>query len=280
MIEASRTDLIRKGSADEIVAKRDRALDLYTRGVQMLADAARVHKEVGGTSHTNLRAILDREIYRVQHGDTAAALEAVRRDLDGAVWNHIMGALGLLNLMDAKEVQAFREQNRTDPAEVTRDNLVATFARLTAESDAIFRRGVINLFIGLDRSFASNPAYRLGDKLIFTRALSEHGGWNHYGGRREEMRDLDRIFHIVDEKPPKDHCGDAAAAVSQVSRQELGGTVTTDYFEIRTFKNGNVHVRFRRPELVAKVNRIIADHFGDVLAHEKRKADTRRRRAA
>jgi len=276
MIEASGTNLIRKGSADEIVAKRDRALDLYTRGVQMLVEAVRVHKEVGGTDYTHLRDVLREHGYDIEQGQTGKVVAGCRRNLDGAVWTHIMGALGLLNLMDAAEVKAFRRQNETDPAEVTRDNLVATFERLTAESDAIFRRGVINLFNGLDRSFASNPAYRLGDKLIFTRALSEHGGWNHWGNRQGEMRDLDRIFHIVDEKPPKDHCGDAAAMVSELSRTELGGTVITDYFEIRTFKNGNAHVRFRRPDLVVKVNRIIADHFGDALAHEHRKP---RRRA-
>ncbi|BAI71496.1 hypothetical protein AZL_020200 [Azospirillum sp. B510] len=280
MIEAKGTELIRKGSADEIVAKRNRALDLYTRGVQMLAEAVRVHKEVGGTDYPCLRSALNNGGYDIEQGRTDKVVEEIRRNLDGAVWNHIMGALGLLNLMDAKEVAAFRDQNRTDPAEVTRDNLVATFARLTAESDAIFKRGVINLFMRLDRKFASNPAYRLGDKLIFNRALSEYGGWNHHGGSREEMRDLDRIFHIVDEKPPKDHCGDAAAMVSEVSRQQLGGTVETEYFLIRTFKNCNVHVLFRRPDLVVKVNQIIADHFGAALAHETRVRGAGRRRAA
>ncbi|MFP5512560.1 MAG: DUF4942 domain-containing protein [Alphaproteobacteria bacterium] len=280
MIEATGTNLIRKGSADEIVAKRDRALDLYTRGVQLLAEAARVHKEVGGTDHTHLREVLTKGGYDIEQGKTDKVVDGLRRNLDGAVWGHVMGALGLLNLMDANEAAAFRRQNETDPAEVTRDNLVATFARLTAESEAIFRRGVINLFQRLDRKFASNPAYRLGDKLIFSRALSEHGGWSHHGKGQDEMRDLDRIFHIVDGQSPMDHRGDAAAMVSQLSRRDLGGTVTTGYFEIRTFKNCNVHVRFTRPDLVAKVNRIIADHFGEVLAHEQRRPGANRRRAA
>ncbi|WP_372397071.1 DUF4942 domain-containing protein [Azospirillum sp. HJ39] len=279
MIEAKGTDLIRKGSADEIVAKRDRALDLYTRGVQLLADAVRVHMEVGGTSYPSLTTALDRNgIHLIEQGRTAEVVEALRKGLDGHVWEHITGALGLLNLMNAAQLEAFQEQNRTAPPEVTRDNLTATFERLTAESDTMFRQGVIDLFKGLDRKFASNPAYRIGEKLIFARALSEHGGWNHYGGRQAEMRDLDRIFHLVDGKAPKDHRGDAAAMVSQMSRQQHGGTVETDYFEIRTFKNCNVHVRFRRPDLVAKVNQIIADYFGAALAHETRGA--RRRRAA
>lgn len=277
MIEAHRTDVIRKGSADEIVAKRDRALELYRRGVELLAEAAKVHKEVGATDYTNLHHVLDRETYSIERGETDGAVNAMRRNLDGAVWNHIMNALGLINLMDAQEVKAFREQNEKDPAEVTRDNLVATFSRLTAESEATFKRGVINLFMALDRSFASNPAYRLGDKLIMSGALSEYGGWNHWGNSQDRMRDLDRIFRIVDGQPAKDHRGDAAAMVAQTTRHSLGDTLETEYFSIKTFKNRNLHIRFRRPDLVAKVNRIIAEHFGEVLAHETRKP---RRRAA
>lgn len=279
MIEAKGTDLIRKGSADEIVAKRDRAMDLYTRGVGLLADAVKLHREVGGTSYPSLTTALDRNgVFLIEQDRTAEVVEALRKGLDGHVWEHIAGALGLLNLMNAAQLEAFKEQNRTAPPEVTRDNLTATFQRLTAESDAMFRKGVIDLFRGLDRKFASNPAYRIGEKLIFSRALSEHGGWSHFGNRQAEMRDLDRVFHIVDGQPPKDHRGDAAAMVSQMSRQQLGGTVETEYFLIRTFRNCNVHVLFRRPDLVAKVNQIIADHFGAALAHETRGA--RRRRAA
>lgn len=269
------TAIIRKGSADEIVAKRDRALDLYRRGVELLAEAVKVHREVAGTDHVHLSSVLDRGgTYSIEQGRHAEVVENLRRDLDGSVWNHIMGALGLLNLMDAQAMTEFREQNEKAPPEVTRDNLVATFERLTADSDALFRRGVINLFQKLDRSFASNPAYRLGDKLVFTGALSEFGGWSHWNNRQAEMRDLDRIFHIMDGKAPKDHGGDASAMIS--ATRKAPATVETDYFVCKLFKNRNLHVAFKRQDLVAKVNRIIAEHFGETLAHER----PRRRRAA
>ena len=39
-----------------------------------------------------------------------------------------------------------------------------------------------------------------------------------------------------------------------------------DYLEVRTFKNGNGHVTFKRPDLVEKMNLILARHYPNALA--------------
>ena len=42
-----------------------------------------------------------------------------------------------------------------------------------------------------------------------------------------------------------------------------------DYFSIRLFKNQNGHVTFTRPDLVTRLNLIIAKHFPHALAAPK-----------
>lgn len=43
----------------------------------------------------------------------------------------------------------------------------------------------------------------------------------------------------------------------------------TAYLSIRTFKNGNGHVTFKRPDLVEKMNKIIAKHYPGALPAPK-----------
>jgi hypothetical protein len=49
----------------------------------------------------------------------------------------------------------------------------------------------------------------------------------------------------------------------------LPGQVENDYLAIRTFKNGNGHVMFKRPDLVDAMNRIIAKHYPGALPAPK-----------
>jgi hypothetical protein len=44
--------------------------------------------------------------------------------------------------------------------------------------------------------------------------------------------------------------------------------VETDYMRVRWFKNGNIDVEIKKPELIERINRIIAKHFGETVADE------------
>lgn len=260
MFEATGTEIIRKGSADEFVAKRNRALDLYRHGLEMLDEAVKVHKDVGNNTYAGY------EINRLP------GLEFFRKKLDADVWLYMVDALGLRNFMDAQAFKKFKEETTENPPEVTRDNLTATFARLMEDRQTIFDRGVVNVFKELAREYRTNKAFKIGDKIVLDSVLSEttgrHSswGWNHYRNGREKVSDLDRIFHIVDGKSPPDHAGDAAKVVDGC--RERPGHVETEYFEFKLFKNGNLHIRFKRSDLVKEINLIIARHYGAVVAHE------------
>lgn len=47
----------------------------------------------------------------------------------------------------------------------------------------------------------------------------------------------------------------------------------TDYFRIRTWKNGNIHLYFARKDLLAKVNKALGEFYGNPIP-EEREADT------
>lgn len=269
MIESFSTDIVRKASAAEIVGCRDEAIRLYGEAFRMIHEAKMMVKRATGSDHTgpNLRGM---SFYSIEKGDFTGDMADVRKSIDTGVWEYLLDAIGLKTMMDATAIQEFRDQNRKSPPEVTMDNLAATMNDLGSRRVEIFDRGVINLFNKLDHTFKTNPSFRLEKKIIINSALgtTSYGGWNHYRNADAQVRDMDRIFHMLDGKPPKDHLADAAAVVGSV--RNLPATVETDYFTFRLCVNGNLHVGFKRADIVNGVNRIIAQHFGATLGHDRR----------
>jgi hypothetical protein len=79
------------------------------------------------------------------------------------------------------------------------------------------------------------------------------------------------MFHVLDGKQPPTHLNDAGHVVGHASHQHAG-ECDTDYFRFKLYQNGNLHVVFKRPDLVAKANKIVADFYGETLADARRTA--------
>lgn len=271
MIESYSTDITRKASAAELVGCRDEAIRLYQEAFRLIYEAKKMAIRATGSDYAgpNLRSMT---FYSIEKGDCKDAMKEVVQTVDAGCWEYMLDALGLKNMMDATELEKFRKQNKEAPAPVTMDNLAATMNDLSSRRVEIFDQGVINLFSKLDHTFKTNPSFRLEKKIILNGVLRCDGylsGWAYYRDGQAQVRDLDRIFHLLDGKQPKDHLADAAAVVGAARRYPE--TVETDYFSFKLFKNGNLHITLKRPDLVESVNRIIAEHFGTVIGHDRRK---------
>lgn len=260
-MEALNTDIIRQGSIQEVILKRDRAIEMFHKAIDMMYQAGKIANDAAQCSYA--APSFDRMSF--SYGDGATEKDKARQEIDKAVWRYLLGISGLRNVMDAQAYREFNNQLDKDPPEVTLDNLTATFSNLGAQSGDLFRRGLVNAFVNLDYStYKTNDAFKIGKKVIVTYAMSPHGGFSYYGRKREAITDLDRIFHILDGKEPKDHLADASALIAQADRNG-DQTLETEYFRFKWFKNGNIHIELRRPDLVTDANKLIAEHFGQVL---------------
>ena len=85
------------------------------------------------------------------------------------------------------------------------------------------------------------------------------------------MDDLLRVFHLCDGKPEADHRRGAYRLITDAmqSTSAWSKVVEHDYLSIRLFKNQNGHVTFKRPDLVTRLNRILAMHYPDALPAPK-----------
>ena len=86
---------------------------------------------------------------------------------------------------------------------------------------------------------------------------------------QNRIDDLARPFWLLDGKTlPDNRVSEGAnlsAFISQGGAASVGEVFACEYFTVRTYKKGSAHVTFTRPDLVEKVNDIIARHYPGAL---------------
>lgn len=95
----------------------------------------------------------------------------------------------------------------------------------------------------------------IADRVILQYMIDRRygGGFRVRFSREAEVRALDNVFHLLDGAgTTKSHYGELFDAISQSPT----GAGETTYFEFKCYKNGNLHLKFKRPDLVKKLNAI------------------------
>ena len=217
-----------------------------------------------------------------------------RRLVDIGVWGHVVGHTDLEMLMDAKAKAELREQMEYIPEQtgkdgelinqeeiakglppVTEDAILGTLEKFAEDAGMIWRRGIAEAFSALDRRFRSHDGFKVGSRVILTHCFGTHGDFS-YGATRDRLIDIERVFLVLDGKKPTATYAGIVGKVAEERSAEAPGWGETfqsehqgDYFKVRAFKNGNAHLWFTRPDLVEKVNLLLAEYYGDTLGTGK-----------
>ncbi len=276
--------LIPRATIEDIVKGRNRALSGFAAARDALAGAyemlAEAHYAVPGRAgSTTYDQFSEKQaaalVPLVKVPERSDFLSAARYVTDRRVWGHLVGMTDLENLMDKTAKDQFRQQLMTDPPEVTVENVYATMEQFAADAGTIWKRGIAAAFSALDRRFRSHDGWKIGARVIFTGALDEYGHWSHYRSHRDSLQDVERVFFMLDGKKPADLYGGVVGAVEESRRGQRGARQSeaeTEYFRARCFKNGNLHLWFKRNDLVERVNRLLGDYYGAPIP-EEREAD-------
>lgn len=151
---------------------------------------------------------------------------------------------------------------------ISEANILSTFEQLHQSKEEVFERGIINVFKGLSWDFKTNSPCSFGKKMIIN-SLVTYNRWGYSlggGWRRDQLADLERMLHLLDGKPIPDNRGDVTTRLmDHVSLQNGSHIYEDDYFSIRYFQKGTGHITFKRPDLVDKMNDIVAKNFPSML---------------
>lgn len=279
-------ELIARVTLDEMLGWRDRSLELYGEAFELYETmTARIRDKLREVGEAENRACGMLQVPKGKSWEKRTEGrekydQAVRADLDRAMWNALLQITGMGALMDAKARQEFEETLSRDPPEITADNVRATFRQMKEDAGMIFRRGVVNVFKNLSREYRSHDGFKIGHRIVLGYVLSD-SGYLHHGRTRDELVDADRIMHVLDGE--QIHEGWSSSLVRAIESADTGsfsgirpGTADTDYWHIKWFKNRNAHLYPKRKDLLRRVNRLIAQHFGEAVGEGPDAAGARR----
>lgn len=268
------TDLVRSVSIENLVNQREAVRARLQAAREALAEVDAIAKAINEGGHRGRSLYAGAAALVCSRGGShsfrllgADGVAEAMRTFDAEAWRYLMHASGLLTFMDAKAREEW-ERSISDGKhpELTLANVEATFAQLYGARGSMFERGVIECFRRLAWCYKTNLPQRFGKRIVVTAITSFYSY-----ARCNELDDLLRVMHVLDGKPEPDHRGGVSAMLSRagLSYASRTGQVENEYMAIRTFKNGNGHVLFKRPDLVDAMNRIIAKHYPGALPEPK-----------
>lgn len=106
--------------------------------------------------------------------------------------------------------------------------------------------------------YKTNHKFYVGRKVVLSYTVEqayEAGKFRPNYSREKYVNAIDRVFHLLDGAPfATDKRCDLSVAIDNC----VDGKGETDYFKFKCFKNHNLHLEFKRLDLVKELNRLAA----------------------
>lgn len=206
------------------------------------------------------------EVWRREYDDLPAP-EAIELLWRQAAWRILVDRMELKRVCSVKRAEQIEkqlEEPKTLP-DITEANMLAMIEGNARSIGDFLQEAVVECFDQLrpyhhgDRGdgFKTNQIYQIGERVILGYAISHGYGRGRFrlsysSSKTQLVRCLDNVMHMLDGKGTvPTHAG---PLVEALNGEGNNGFVETEYFEAKSFKNGNLHLRFKRADLLAELN--------------------------
>ena len=235
------------------------AIDDVARIEQLVKDAYRLldmAEQIGERHKIRVKS----QVHNRHHLHHDAALRPIRVQ----AWQRLMGVTGLRQIMDTKALDEFESQLYKDAPEFNEESVKGTLLSKLQDSETMFARGLVDMFRILSGAYKTNKdaVFKLPKKIIIRNVVScgPQGLVINYH-HNSRLDDIDRVFKTLDGKKFESY---ELIAELRKSWQEAGAQECALY-TARAYINGNMHLEFKRDDLLEKANGIIADWYGATL---------------
>lgn len=195
-------------------------------------------------------------------GHIEASEKEFIKDLDRSLWRQAFNHTGFFQLMDKEAHSEFDRSLSDNPPEFTEANVREIFLSLAQDSEVMFRRGLVNVFLRLSREYRTNEKepFKVGTKIVvsYLFELRYTKGVRVRYGSEATINDIDRVFKVLDGQKHEPRSLEVAINAAMANGS---GLYEDDYFKVRGFKNGNGHIEFKRADLLEKANMLIHEHY-------------------
>lgn len=205
--------------------------------------------------------------YRTHRED----VDHLRKRLRLEAWRVIVRKIGIEKVMSAKAVKELREAldgKGPEWPEITPESIVQVAQGYAMSALEFLEEAIAEEyeFWRPRKRFAPyqrNSDWKLNRKIIRPYVVTKDWqGWRCTYHNEAHVRALDSIFHSLDGRGPlKDHTSPLMAAIARAQ----DGAGETDFFRFRCYHNGNIHLEFRRQDLLDNFNAIAgkSDRLGN-----------------
>ena len=205
--------------------------------------------------------------------------ETLLKELKVKVWRHIVAVTGFQKLVSRQRVKEFdRSCESGDLPEITELEVRGFVGTIIENSTTLAQETVKEVFAILTpgkrlhnhlKTNAGESAWKIGKKVILTWMLDTWYQHPHVlVSSEDDLIQLDRVFHLLDGAGiPDGYKSPLVDAINTIG--EFGVMGETDYFSFRCFQNGNLHLWFKRSDLVEKLNLIAGSGENLVGQNEK-----------
>jgi uncharacterized protein DUF4942 len=183
--------------------------------------------------------------------------------MNRAAWDHIVNHLNLRSVMSIAKRKEFEEQlEKGDIPLLCPDTVMDVIHGMVGMARDFARDAVREVFDVLRPTrnmhaakHKTNDAARVGKRVILSYAVEVDYGGGYRSGRWNDSRlsAIDGVFHLLDGRTVLQERSTPLLLALKAAKT---GTGETDYFSFRAFKNGNLHLTFKRADLLDRLNQV------------------------
>lgn len=249
------------------------ARGLVKEGYEKLKQADKILKETFG-DNTYIRAMPNNYQYTEEN---------LLREMNKQAWAQFIKWINIESIMSAKDIEEltdkiYNSNNRYDRynnkkdilPEFTYEELQSTIMGAVQNSNDIFRKAIEEVWDlctpGKHQALQKlktnkNNGAEVGKHVILHNMVEgscyyqkniKHAHWQIRYDREKILHQLDKVFHLLDGKKYDPRGNTLVAKITTLSTHE--NVVETEYFTCKLYFNENLHIVFKRPDLVTKIN--------------------------
>jgi hypothetical protein len=230
----------------------------------------------GGQRHSNfgIDPHFRGRTYHGRDGGDVSDWPDLFRKMKQTAWATLIDRLGVRKIMSvAKRAEFDHQLESGELPDITEESVLGIIGGLAGQAQDFAAEaarevfGILRPNPGYGEGHKTNDAFRVGRRVILTWMVERrYDGKTFrvcYGRHEQELTAIDGVFHLLDGKGVlKGHKGPLQEAIEA----SPDGKGETGYFRFKCFKNRNLHIEFKRLDLVRQLNLLAAGEA--VLGHD------------
>ena len=179
------------------------------------------------------------------------------------IWKALYARSGVGRITSSKRAKEMETLLRDgELPKLNRENFERWLVNISGGADELFREKVAEVFEWLrpwSDTHKTNSKFEIGKKVVLEYVVERANanfGWHPEVKieRRQILSSLETVFKALDGKGHTTNgwTSELKAAIETANPEDP--RFETEYFSGKTYRNGNMHLEFKRPDLVARLN--------------------------